>query len=174
MSPSQVYAREAGWEMEPDERIDGGLIVAGCIGLCLGLASAAWLSTLYPPTRGHVWPIATVSTGSIVIVLVLYAVAARLDIRRAGDWLVLGYGVALVLAAGLVVAIQIFGVLRDHLPQNVGVKTSARSCVEPSNDSRGSCTQVARVGDAGRGSGLIPPWGLPPRVFLHDDHKPNV
>jgi hypothetical protein len=169
-----VYARGAGWEIEPDERIDGGLIVAGCIGLCLGLATAAWLWTLYPPTRGHVWPIATVSTASIVVVLVLYTVAARLDIRRAGDWLVLGYGVALVLAAGLVVAIQIFGVLRDHLPQNVGVKTTTRSCVERSNDSRESCRQVARVGDAGRGSGLIPPWGLPPRVFFHDDHGRNV
>ena len=170
----RVHVREAGWEMEPEERIDGGLIVAGCIGLCIGLASAALLSTLYPPTRNHVWPVATVSAGSIVTVLVLYAVAARLDIRRAGDWLVLGYGVALVLAAGLVVAFQIFGVLHDHLPQNTGVKTSARSCVEPSNDSRESCTQVARVGDAGRGSGLIPPWGLPPRVFLHDDHRRNV
>src|SRR5207237_6310480 len=136
MSPSQVYARGAGWAMEPDERIDSGLIVAGCVGLCLGAASAGWTWTLYPPTRGHVWPIATVATGSIVTLLVLYAVAARLDIRRAGDWLVLGYGVALVLAAGLVVAIQMVGVLRDHLPQNVGVKTTARSCVERSNGSR--------------------------------------
>ena len=124
--------------MEPDERIDGGLIVAGCVGLCLGAASAAWLWTLYPPTRNHVWPIATVSAASIVTVLVLYMVAARLDIRRAGDWLVLGYGVALVLAAGLVVAIQIFGVLRDHLPQNVGVKTTARSCSSPGITGRGT------------------------------------
>ncbi len=146
------------------ERIDAPLAASCGIGFCLGAASVAWTWSLYPPARDHVWPIASVATGSIAMMLLLYLVAARLDVRRAGDWLVIGYGIALVTGASLVVAGQLVEILRSHAPENVGVKTASRSCVERSKDSRESLERVSRVQDAGRGSGSIPPWGLPLRV----------
>jgi len=41
-----------------------------------------------------------------------------------GDWLVLGYAGALVLAASVVMTREVVGTLRAHVPENLGVKTS--------------------------------------------------
>ena len=59
-----------------------------------------------------------------MVVLLLYVIAARLGVLRVGDWLVLGYAGALVLAASVVMTREVVGTLRAHVPENLGVKTS--------------------------------------------------
>ena len=59
----------------------------------------------------------------VVVVLLLYVSAVRLDVLRVGDWFVLGYAGALVLAASVVMTREVVGTLRAHVTQNLGVKT---------------------------------------------------
>jgi len=59
------------------------------------------------------------------VVLVLYGIAVRTGARRVGDWLVIGYALPLVLAAALMIADEIFLMLRSRVPQNLGLKTTA-------------------------------------------------
>ena len=114
------------------ERLQPGLIAASFGGLLLGAVTVRWVATLYPPTRDHLWPLASVATASIVAVLVLYATAAWLDVRRAGDWLILGYTAALLVAASVVMGEAFVTMVRDRVPESIGVKTVAVTAVERS------------------------------------------
>ena len=107
-----------------------GLALASVMGFGVGAGTVATVGALYPPARDHLWPIGSVATTSIGLVLALYLAAARLDVRRAGDWLVVGYTVALVLAASAAVSREMVQAFRDHVPQSVGVKTTAASSVK--------------------------------------------
>jgi hypothetical protein len=107
-----------------------GLALASVMGFCVGVGTAATVGALYPPAKDHLWPIGSVAGTSIGLVLALYLTAARLDVRRAGDWLVVGYTVALVLAASFAVSREAVQAFRDHVPQSAGVKTTAASRVQ--------------------------------------------
>ncbi len=107
-----------------------GLLVACVVGFGVGVATVGMVSTLYPPARDHLLPMALVATASILLILVLYLVAGALDIRSAGDWLIIGYMVALVLAASLAVGREMAQAVRDRVPGSVGVKTAAATAVQ--------------------------------------------
>jgi len=101
------------------------------VGVLMGALTAAGTYTLYPPAPRKPWPLAALGGGSLIVVVVLYLVSARLGRLRAGDWLVLGYAIALVLAAALVMSQETLQFLRDHVPQNLGVATSALTAGVP-------------------------------------------
>jgi hypothetical protein len=110
-------------------RIDMGVAIASGLGFVLGSATVAGLYAFYPPTRNQAWPIPTLALGSIVLIGALYMAAARLEIVRAGDWLVLGYTAALVLAASLVVTEQLVEMIRARVPENDGIRSVTAACV---------------------------------------------
>ena len=105
-------------------RLGTALPVSASFGFLVGGLTVAGVYELYPPAKGDVWPIPTLAVASVVVVLLLYVIAARLDVLRVGDWLVLGYACALVLAASVVMTREVVGTLRAHVPENLGVKTS--------------------------------------------------
>ena len=111
-------------------RLGAVLAVSASLGSLVGGLTVAGVYELYPPVKGDVWPIPTLAVGSIVLVLLLYVIAARLDVLRVGDWFVLGYAGMLVVAASLVMTREVVGTLRAHVPENLGVKTSLVSCVQ--------------------------------------------
>src|SRR5437879_9829566 len=105
-------------------RLVAALAVSASFGFLVGGLTVAGVYELYPPAKGDVWPIPTLAVVSVVVVLLLYVSAVRLDVLRVGDWFVLGYAGALVLAASVVMTREVVGTLRAHVPQNLGVKTS--------------------------------------------------
>ena len=105
-------------------RLGAALAVSASFGFLVGGLTVAGVYELYPPAKGDVWPIPTLAVASVVVVLLLYVTAARLGVLRVGDWFVLGYAGALVLAASVVMTREVVGTLRAHVPENVGVKTS--------------------------------------------------
>jgi len=104
--------------------------VSATFGFLAGGLTVAGVYELYPPARGDVWPIPTLAVGSLVVVLVFYVITARLGVLRVGDWLVLGYAGALILAASLIVTREVVETLRAHVPENLGVKTSLGPSVQ--------------------------------------------
>ena len=100
------------------------------VGFAVGTLTAAGTYELYPPARDHVWPIALLVVASVLSVVAVYLLTARLGVLRAGDSFVVGYGLALVLAASLVVSRELVHALRNHVPENLGVKRVALSHVE--------------------------------------------
>lgn len=146
------------------ERLEPGLVVSSGAGFCVGAVTAGWTWALYPPQKDHLWPMAMVSSASIVLVLLVYLVAVRLDVRRAGELLVLGYAIALSAAATLAVSREIAGMVRARVPESIGVKTATACDVERSNGIAGA--PIAGLARTRRGAGkdLIPPWGHPLRV----------
>jgi hypothetical protein len=112
------------------EQLQPGLLVASFGGLGLGALTVRWVASLYPPTRDHWWPLVAVATASMVVILVLYLTATVLDVRRAGDWLVLGYTAALLIAASVVITEGFVSMVRDRVPESIGVKTAAVTNVE--------------------------------------------
>jgi len=107
-----------------------GLMIACVVGFGVGAVTVWMVGQLYPPAHDHLTPMATVATSSIVLVLILYFLSAGLDIRQAGEWLIVGYAVALVLAASFAVGREMMWTVRDHMPENVGVKTTAATVVQ--------------------------------------------
>ncbi|HZR80845.1 MAG TPA: hypothetical protein VFD92_07090 [Candidatus Binatia bacterium] len=111
-------------------RLDARLASCSGFGFVLGAATAGGAYELYPPAKDHVWPMATLAAVSIVGILVLYLIVVRFGAVNLGDWLIVGYTVALIVAAGLVVTREITETLRDHVPENLGVKISALPAVK--------------------------------------------
>jgi len=105
-------------------RLGAALAVSASFGFLVGGLTVAGVYELYPPAKGDVWPIPTLAVASVVVVLLLYVIAARLGVLRVGDWFVLGYAGALVLAASVVMTREVVGTLRAHVPGSLGVKTS--------------------------------------------------
>lgn len=112
------------------ERVHPGLVAASCGGLCLGVMTVRWVASLYPPTRDHWWPMLGVTTASMTVILILYLMATFLDVRRAGDWLVLGYTAALLIAASIAITQGFVEMVRERVPESIGVNTAAVSHVE--------------------------------------------
>jgi len=146
-------------------RLGTALAVSASFGFVVGGLTVAGVYELYPPAKGDVWPIPTLAVASVVVVLLLYVIAARLGVLRVGDWIVLGYAGALVLAASVVMTREVVGTLRAHVPENLGVKTS----LVPSNGadsdmaaavvrSRAGSTPASCAWLARSGPRLIPPW----------------
>jgi len=146
-------------------RIDMSVAFAATLGLVVGGLTVTGTYALYPLAKGDVWRVPTLAVGSLLVVLFLYLTSARFG-ARAGDWLVLGYAGALVLAASVVVTREVVGTLRAHVPENLGVKTSAAPSVEGqgrgmvvrtglscAGSTPASCAWVARSE-----ARLIPPW----------------
>jgi hypothetical protein len=146
------------------ERLEPGLVVSSGAGFCVGAVTAGWTWALYPPARDRLWPIATVAIASIALVLLVYATAARLDLRRAGDFLVLGYALALFGAGTLAVSREIAAAVRARVPENIGVKTATACDVQGSNGIAGAPNAGLARTRRGAGEDLIPPWGHPLRV----------
>jgi hypothetical protein len=113
-----------------EEGTGAALVVPAAIGFVAGGITAAWLYTLYPPARDHTWPIWALSAGSILFVLMTYFTARRLGALPAGDALVIGYGLALVIAASLVVTREIAHAVGEHVPEYIGVKRVGLTRVE--------------------------------------------
>ena len=114
-------------------KTDGVAIEIGlpsAVGFVVGVLTAVAVYGLYPPVKDHTWPMWTLTLGSIALLLVVYVTAQRIGAVRAGESLVVGYGIALVLAASLVVTNEIFHVIRDHVPDTLGVKRVGLSRVE--------------------------------------------
>lgn len=111
-------------------RFDVSLVAAAGLGFLVGGLTVAGVYRLYPPAKGDVWPIPTLAGVSIVSMLAFYLLSARLGVLRIGDWFVLGYAGALVLAASLVVTREVAETLRSHVPENLGVKTSKAPSVQ--------------------------------------------
>jgi len=106
-------------------RLDAGLALSSTVGFLLGGVSATAAYALYPPSRENPWPIPTVAAVSVLSMLALYAAAARLGVVRVGDWFVVGYTLALVLAACVVVTREVVEAVRIRVPEAIGVKTVA-------------------------------------------------
>jgi hypothetical protein len=111
-------------------RMAANLAVPWALGFVAGGLTAGGVYDLYPPVRGHMWPMGVLVVASVLFVLGVYFAAARLGAARAGDSLVVGYGLALVLAASLVVTREFVHALREHVPQTLGVKRVGLSRVE--------------------------------------------
>src|SRR2546425_8198462 len=111
-------------------RVDISVALAATLGFVVGGLTVAGTYALYPLAKGDVWRVPTLAVGSVLVVLLLYLTSARFGALRAGDWLVLGYAGALVLAASGVVTREVVGTLRAHVPENLGGKTSAGPSVE--------------------------------------------
>ena len=105
-------------------RLGAVLAVSTSFGFVVGGLTVAGVYELYPPAKGDVWPIPTLAVTSIVAVLLLYVTAARFGVLRMGDWFVLGYAGALLLAASVVMTREVVGTLRAHVPGSLGVTTS--------------------------------------------------
>ena len=106
------------------------LVLSSSLGFVAGGLTASALYALYPPARDHVWPICSLAVGSILLVLGMYLAARHIGAVRAGDALVVGYGLALVLAAVLVVTSELVHDFREHVPGYIGVKRVGLSHVE--------------------------------------------
>lgn len=96
-------------------------VLSGLVGAALGTFTALGIWLLYPPDRGRSWPIPVLGVGSLLAVTVLYAVAARRLRVRSGDFLVLGYILAVLLGSVLVMTEQAVALWRSLLPSNLGV-----------------------------------------------------
>ena len=106
------------------------LAASSIVGFVVGGLTAAGTYELYPPARDQVWPILVLAIGSVLSVVTIYLLTSRFGVLRAGDSFVVGYGLALVLAASLVVSRELVHTLRSHVPASLGVKTVALSYVE--------------------------------------------
>ena len=98
----------------------------GCltiVGLYL-LNSATWYGWVLSPDKNVAWKGPTVLIASAVLIVVLYLIAVRTEATPVGNWMVLGYAIALSLAAGLLVSHEMYMILRDHVPQDLGVKAA--------------------------------------------------
>jgi len=98
----------------------------GCltiVGLYL-LNSATWYGWVLSPDKSVAWKGPTVLIASAVLIVVLYLIAVRSEATPVANWMVLGYAIALSLAAGLLVSHEMYLILRDHIPQDLGVKTA--------------------------------------------------
>jgi hypothetical protein len=113
-----------------EEGVGAVLVIPAAIGFLAGGITAAWLYTLYPPARDHTWPIWALSAGSILFILATYVTARRLGALPAGDALVVGYGLALVIAVSLVLTREIVHAVEEHVPGYIGVKRVGLTRVE--------------------------------------------
>lgn len=100
-----------------------GLALMAAVGLVIGIVTVAVLWRLYPPTRGNTLPIAAVAGGSVVLTTVLWRVLGRRLGRRAGDWFVVGYGLAWLLLMLAVMGGDAVVFLREHAAQSLGLPT---------------------------------------------------
>ena len=100
----------------------GSIALVVAMGLLLGLMTgfAAW--TCYPPTRGHYWQGPAVIVGSALALLILYLTGNRRIGWRSGDWLVLGYALAMLVLTGVVATSETVELLHAHVvPATFGV-----------------------------------------------------
>lgn len=115
-----------------DEGLAPEFVLPSTIGFIAGAVTAVAVWDLYPAEKGHVWPMWALTLGSTALLLVVYVSAHRLGAVRAGESLVVGYGLALVLAASLVLTREVVNLIIDHVPENLGVKRVEVSRVEVS------------------------------------------
>jgi len=106
---------------EPEPDVDerpwatrGAAFGAG-LGILLGALTVAGAWALYPPMPHHIWPLGMLSGVSLTLVLTLYVASMRYG-TGVGDWVVLGYTAAVLVAASLVVTKETISFLRDHVP----------------------------------------------------------
>src|SRR4029077_7309342 len=128
----KATAADAERDDQPQDagRIDGILVVSSVFGLVVGGLPLAGLHSLYRATwqgyvlstaRADAWKGPTLLIASAVVILVIHVVLARTGARRFADWLLIGYALPLVLAAGLVVSGGGVFLLRSRVPQGLGV-----------------------------------------------------
>jgi len=90
-------------EVEEENPIDldavaarAGFGVMATLGFALGALTDGGLWTLYPTSSGRGWLIPVILVGSSLVVGALSVFVGRRLGRRAGDWLVAGYALAIV------------------------------------------------------------------------------
>lgn len=86
----------------------------------VGIVTAIGLYALYPPDRGAMWPIPALGLGSLLALAVFYTASARAMGLRAGDWLVIGYLVTILVGSALVVGGEAVSLWRLLLASNMG------------------------------------------------------
>ena len=96
-------------------------VLAGIAGALLGACTAVGVWMLYPPARDRTWPIPVIGVGSLLTVLVLYVVATRRLSPRTGDFLVIGYILAVLLGSAFVMTQEAVAIWRSLLPSSLGV-----------------------------------------------------
>jgi hypothetical protein len=99
--PDDERAEEDLEEAEPTD-VDrlaarAGLALMAGLGLVLGGLAGGGVWSLYPPGRGSTWPMPALVAGSTLVVAVLWVVLGRRLGRRAGDWFLAGFALAIVL-----------------------------------------------------------------------------
>ena len=109
-----------------------GLALSFALGFIGGGLTAAGAYALYPPAKDQPWPILALAVASALFVLGGYLTAFRLGAVRTGEALVVGYGLAVLLAASVVVSREVAHAVREHVPQYLGVKRVGLSRVEAS------------------------------------------
>ncbi len=113
-----------------------GLTVVCGGGFLLGVATAAATWAVYPPARGLQWVPATIVIGSGTLVCALYLALWRRATRRAGDWFVLGYTLAIVVVASLVISVGTARFLKWQVPPQFGVSFGAVDLDRPMRPAR--------------------------------------
>jgi hypothetical protein len=99
-----------------------GLAIMCVLGLLLGVLGGMGAWEFYPPSRGHYWEGPTAIVASALVLVVSYLVIRRRAGRQAGDWLVLGYAIAMLLLTGLVLTSEAVELLHAHVgPATFGV-----------------------------------------------------
>ena len=129
--------------MAPDAakpKATGPLVASVVVGLTLGgltvvgiyhLFPGTWAGWLLSPSKIDAWKAPTLLVGSGLAIVAAYVLAASLGATRVADALVIGYVMALVLAAGLAISKEVVLMLELRVPGNLGLKTVAATPDEP-------------------------------------------
>ncbi len=101
-----------------------GLSLMAVTGFVVGGVTVAALWMLYPPTRGSTVPMTAVALGSVALVAAGWGVLVRRLGRQAGDWFIVGYGIAWVLLIVVVMGSSAAEFFRSHAAQSLGLPSS--------------------------------------------------
>lgn len=99
-----------------------GLTLIFGAGFLLGAITTAGLWVLYPPVHGDVWPIPTVASTSLVLLLGAFALLRRRLGPQGGDWFVLGYVGAWLVFVVVMVGTNGVQFVRDHVASSIGTR----------------------------------------------------
>jgi VIT1/CCC1 family predicted Fe2+/Mn2+ transporter len=111
--PDEVLDDEA-FEIQVGARL--GLVLLAVVGFVLGGLTCFGLWFFYP--TGHQaahWPVPTIGVGSALLLTGLYVTLARRLDPRVADALAVGYVLALLVFAGLLVSGEAIGLVRDRV-----------------------------------------------------------
>jgi hypothetical protein len=89
------------------------------------LKAGTWHGWVLTPDKNLSWRGPAVLIASAVVVVVIYTVGVRSEVPTVVNWMVVGYAAALGLVAAGLVGHELFLMLRDRIPQDLGLKVTA-------------------------------------------------